>query len=67
MCLCVSFFWKSIVLQHEMFKVENFFELKKNSMKLSMSCEQTVPRVFESRVKKFRKVKVLGEVHFQQK
>ena len=39
---CISLFEKIFVLQRELFKDENFSELKKESMKLSMSCEQTV-------------------------
>ena len=34
------------VNQHELFRIENLFKLKKNSMKLSMSCEQTVGGVW---------------------
>ena len=41
-CICHQLVWKICVFQHEFFGVQNFFELKRDSMKVSRSCEQTV-------------------------
>ena len=39
MYLCISFFENCLILQHEVSKIENFFELKNGEF--TMSCEET--------------------------
>ena len=45
--ICRRLIWKNLcVHQHELFRIENLFKLKEDSMKLSMSCEQQRRFVF---------------------